>query len=138
MNLSSANRYFALQRNNFYLYTFETQATIVKSKLKKGNEMYSIIWRYEVKKKNQVRFETEYGKKGTWAKLFRDSDKYLGSFLHKNKDTTDIYLLIDTWTDERSYEDFKHANREAYDILCYKFEKLYEAEEKIGLFNLVQ
>ena len=100
--------------------------------------MYSIIWKYEVKKENQVKFEMEYGKKGTWSKLFRDSDKYLGSFLYKNKDTTDIYLLIDTWTDEQSFVNFKHAYREAYDNLCYKFEKLYESEEKIGLFNLVQ
>ncbi len=102
------------------------------------NNVYSIVWKYEVTQKNQLRFETEYGKKGSWAKLFQDSDNYLGSFLHKSQDTNDIYLLIDTWTDERSYENFKHANREAYDKFCYKFEKLYESEEKIGLFNLVQ
>ena len=100
--------------------------------------MYSIIWKYEVKPTNQLRFETEYGKKGTWARLFQDSEDYLGSFLHKDKDLPDVYLLIDTWTDERSYENFKKANREAYDNLCYKFEKLYESEEKIGLFNLVR
>ncbi len=99
--------------------------------------MYSIVWKYGIKQKSQLEFESEYGKGGTWSKLFMDSDNYTGSFLHKSSDMGQTYLLIDTWTDEQSYENFKNANRGVYESLSSKFEKLYETEEKIGAFNAV-
>ncbi len=45
------------------------------------------------------------------------------------------YLLIDTWTNEQSYEDFKNSNSSVYQSLSSDFEKLYETEEKAGAFN---
>lgn len=99
--------------------------------------MYSIVWKYLINEKTQVEFESEYGKGGTWTKLFMNSDNYSGSFLHKSFDMKRTYLLIDTWTDKQSYENFKNANSNVYQSLSFEFEKLYETEEKIGEFNSI-
>ncbi len=99
--------------------------------------MYSIVWKYKINEESQAEFESEYGKGGTWSKLFMNSDNYSGSFLHKSSDISRTYLLIDTWTDEQSYENFKNANSSVYESLSFEFEKLYETEEKIGAFNTI-
>ena len=99
--------------------------------------MYTIIWKYKVNKENQVEFEFEYGKVGTWSKLFMNSNNYLGSFLHKSLSMDHTYLLIDTWTDEKAYENFKNSNSIVYERLSSAFETLYESEEKMGTFNTI-
>lgn len=99
--------------------------------------MYCIVWTYKVSEGNKTEFESEYGNHGTWSKLFMNSANYKGSFLHKSLDMAQTYLLIDTWTDEQSYEDFKRANANAYESLSSRFEGLYETEEKTGTFNTI-
>ena len=69
--------------------------------------MHIIVWKYKVKEENRVEFEFEYGKLGTWSKLFNTSENYKGSTLHRN---SDIYLLVDTWLDKQSYESFINLN----------------------------
>lgn len=100
--------------------------------------MYSIVWKYTVDKENQEAFEFEYGKQGAWAKLFIKSKNYLGSFLHKNSEKNDEYLIIDTWTEKELYENFKKINKEKYEDMSSKFENFYNKEEKIGEFNSVK
>lgn len=99
--------------------------------------MYSIIWRYKIKKGSDKEFEFEYGKEGAWSNLFKNSNNYLGSFLHKSLDMNQMYLLIDTWTSEQSYKDFINLNGSVYNSLSSRFEKLYDSEEKIGAFNAI-
>ncbi len=99
---------------------------------------YSIIWKYKIKPESKEKFEREYGPRGTWFKLFSQSINYAGSFLNKSEEEADTYILIDTWTDKKSYEDFKEKNREVYDRLSAQFENLYEREEKVGSFDLVK
>jgi quinol monooxygenase YgiN len=98
---------------------------------------YLVIWKYKVKHESANAFEHEYGSGGTWYKLFSKSEKYKGSFLHKSEEEERVYILIDTWTDKKSYEDFKEKNREIYNELSAKFENLYESEERIGSFYKV-
>ena len=97
--------------------------------------MYVIVWEYEISKNNQAEFESEYGTGGAWSELFMHSENYLGSYLSEMQNQT--YLLIDTWTDKLSYENFKNENREIYDSLCARFEHLYEQEELLGAFDSV-
>ena len=99
--------------------------------------MYSVVWKYIVKEENQMIFETEYGKQGTWAKLFSDSESYLGSILSIKEDSKSTYLLIDNWADKKSYDSFKIINSVIYNRLSSEFETLYENEEKIGEFNSI-
>ncbi len=99
--------------------------------------MHSVAWKYIVEKENQAEFEIEYGNGGTWSKLFANSKNYLGSFLKKNIEIDDNYLLIDTWTEKQFYNTFKEENKEIYNELSSKFERLYSEEEKIGEFNSI-
>ncbi len=99
--------------------------------------LYQVIWKYKIKPEHKEKFELEYGSEGTWSKLFAKSENYKGSYLYKSEDEANTYLLIDTWINKATYEDFKRMNREVYDQLGADFEYLYEAEEKIGSFNPV-
>ncbi|MEZ4811174.1 MAG: hypothetical protein R2819_12510 [Allomuricauda sp.] len=102
------------------------------------NTVYSVVWSYKIKPENKEKFEIEYGSSGTWSKLFYESENYRGSFLLKSEDESDTYLLVDTWIDKESYENFKKINQETYNNISSGFEYLYLTEKKIGSFNSVQ
>ena len=108
-----------------------------ENKLMNPQYNYSIIWKYKIKSENKKKFEHEYGPNGTWFKLFSESSNYIGSFLNRNEEDS-TYILMDTWTDKNSYEDFKEKKREVYDRLSAQFENLYEREEKVGSFDFVK
>lgn len=99
--------------------------------------MYSIIWRYKVKQNNKIEFELEYGSRGSWSKLFGESKSYKGSALYKSEEEIETYILIDTWTDKQSYEDFKKTRAEIYNKLSHKFENIYESEKLIGTYSRI-
>lgn len=100
--------------------------------------VYSVVWRYKVKPENREKFEFEYGSRGSWYRLFSESKGYTGSFLHISEDEPGTYLLVDSWTDQQSYEEFKRSHAEMYDEMSRKFETLYESEERIGAFSRVE
>lgn len=97
--------------------------------------LYSIIWKYKIDLKHKNIFEFEYGSNGAWNLLFSTSEDYKKSYLHKSEDLPDTYLLIDTWTDKTSYDNFMKKNNAAYEELSTLFKHLYLTEEKIGAFN---
>jgi hypothetical protein len=97
--------------------------------------MYVIVWKYKVKPACSERFEHEYGKQGSWSVFFGDSDKYIGSFLCKSDEEPEVYLLVDKWKDQISYNDFMRIKSAIYEQLNRQFESLYESEEKIGDFT---
>lgn len=99
--------------------------------------LYSIVWKYKIKPKPKTKniFEFEYGATGAWNSLFRTSENYKNSYLHKSEDTPDTYLLIDTWIDKTSYKNFIKENNTTYQKLSTQFEYLHLTEEKIGEFN---
>lgn len=102
------------------------------------NEVYSVIWKYQIQPEHRGTFEKEYGSTGTWADLFQQSEYYRGSFLHKDEDEPNTYVLIDTWVNKQTYEDFKKQNAQRYNELSKQFEYLYATEEKIGGYNWVK
>lgn len=110
----------------------------MKGEQNKAGVNYSVIWKYKIKPESREKFEFEYGPHGTWFKLFSKSVNYAGSYLHKSEEEKDTYVLIDTWTDKESYENFKKVNAEAYQALSAQFESLYEHEERIGSFNSIK
>jgi len=99
--------------------------------------LYSIVWKYKINPECKEKFELEYSSRGAWNLLFRQAKNYKGSYLHQSEYESDTYLLIDTWTNKQSYENFKRANKEAYKELSTQFDYLYKTEDKVGAFNLV-
>jgi hypothetical protein len=100
-------------------------------------DMYSIIWKYKIGHKFESEFENEYGRCGSWNKFFGTSGSYLGSYLNKSEEDKYIYILIDTWVDRSSHDDFMTQNTEAYKSLSKKFENIYISEELIGGFESI-
>jgi hypothetical protein len=98
---------------------------------------YSIVWKYIIKPESRDRFEYEYGRSGSWYRLFSESKDYSGSFLHQSEEEKDTYLLVDIWTDQQSYEDFKTIHAHRYNQLSSQFETLYQSEERIGAFSRI-
>ena len=100
--------------------------------------MYAIIWKYKIKLGCKTKFEFEYGRGGSWHKLFSNSKNYHSSCLYKSDEETNTYLLIDIWESKNFYEEFIKTNKKEYQKLSTSFEFLYETEKKIGLFNVLK
>ena len=98
--------------------------------------MYCIAWKYTVSS-NQKKFEEEYGRTGSWFKLFEPCEDYLGHELMRSDDGK-TYLITDKWMSEEDYKDFLQSNKAAYEALNEESKSLYEAEECIGTFTIVQ
>jgi hypothetical protein len=124
--------------HNLLCVVFIVSCSSKENKLMNPQYNYSIIWKYKIKPENKEKFEYEYGPTGTWFKLFSKSGSYTGSFLNRMEEEDNVYILIDTWWDKESYENFMEKNREVYNRLSAQFENLYEQEEKIGSFDLVK
>lgn len=91
--------------------------------------MYIIIWKYIVEFENQVEFELEYGTGGAWNSFFRKSKKYSGSHLILFDKSIGAYLLIDTWKNKESYENF--IKKKEYSNINSMFEHLYLTEKRL-------
>ena len=86
---------------------------------------------------NQAKFEEEYSRNGSWFKFFESSEDYLGSELMKNSDGKN-YVVIDKWMSKADYQDFLDENKAEYDQLNEKCKSLYDEEEEMGEFDLLQ
>ncbi|MEQ8904855.1 hypothetical protein [Ekhidna sp.] len=98
--------------------------------------MYCLVWKYKVSS-NQAKFEEEYSRNGSWFKFFESSEDYLGSELMKNSDGKN-YVVIDKWMSKADYQDFLDENKAEYDQLNEKCKSLYDEEEEMGEFDLLQ
>lgn len=100
--------------------------------------MYSIAWKYGISSVHQINFELEYGPAGSWAELFGRSEAYRGSFLYKDQEMLNTYMLLDTWTSQTAYENFLENNKEEYIELSIKLAHLHLDEEKMGTYLLIE
>jgi len=98
--------------------------------------MYCIAWKYTVTSNNS-KFEEEYGRTGSWFKLFEPCEDYLGHELMKSDDGK-TYLLTDKWMSKEDYEGFISSHQAEYDALNEKCKELYDEEVSVGTFNILQ
>ncbi|MEQ9465893.1 MAG: hypothetical protein RLN88_00695 [Ekhidna sp.] len=98
--------------------------------------MYCLAWKYKVSS-NQSKFEEEYGRNGSWFKFFETCEDYLGHELMKSADGKS-YILVDKWMSKADYEDFLDEHKAEYDQLNEKNKGLYDEEEALGEFDLLQ
>lgn len=98
--------------------------------------MYCIAWKYTVSS-NQSKFEEEYSRNGSWFKFFEPCEDYLGHELMKAADGQ-TYLLLDKWMSKEDYDDFLQNNQLAYEQLNEKCKSLYDNEESMGSYTILQ
>lgn len=79
--------------------------------------MFVILWHFEVKPVNQVRFEKVYGAQGPWAQLFHGDARFRGTQLLHDPSRDSCYFTVDFWDSEAAYRNFLDTHRQAYDDL---------------------
>lgn len=95
--------------------------------------MLVILWKFRAAPGRAAEFEAAYGATGPWARLFRGAPGYVGSDLLRGADG--VYLTIDRWRDEASYETFRAAQRARYDEIDSACSALTSEEVLLGRFN---
>ncbi len=98
--------------------------------------MYCKAWKYTVSA-DQSKFEEVYGRNGTWFKFFEPCDDFLGQDLMKGSDGSS-YIVLDKWMSEEDYEKFVHDNLDKYQELQVQTRELYDEEESLGNYSIIQ
>ncbi len=91
-----------------------------------------IIWQFSVRPGQEADFETAYGPKGEWAKLFALSADYLGTVLLRNSADPRCYMTIDRWASAAAFRLFRETHEADYGALDAKCGALTEAEVASG------
>ena len=96
---------------------------------------YTTVWEFRVAPACQYEFEKHYGPDGTWARLFRSAEGYLGTDLLRDRKNTLRYLTIDRWESREAWLAFRRAHGAAYERLDREFEGLTTSEAPLGEFE---
>src|SRR5262245_61488386 len=83
------------------------------------------------------RFERAYGSNGSWARLFEQYPGYRGTVLCRDTANPRRYATIDLWESVEQRTAMLAASRLAYDALDRVCESLTEAENEIGVFEVL-
>jgi heme-degrading monooxygenase HmoA len=97
--------------------------------------MFVVVWRFEVDEENLAAFEAAYGPEGSWAQLFRTSEKYLGTELLRDAYVPGSYLTIDRWAGEEDFRAFRKDHDPQYEALDRACDALTSRETRIGAYN---
>jgi len=98
-------------------------------------EGLTIVWQFTVKPGKEDIFERIYGSNGDWAVLFRRADGYAGTELHRNRNLSRSYVVIDRWESSEDFKHFKESFKDEYRALDVRCEELTEKEEHMGDFT---
>ena len=80
----------------------------------------------------QAEFEAHYGPDGSWARLFRRANGYLGSELLRTARNPLRYLTIDRWASREAWQAFRREYAAEYERLDREFEGLTTREAPLG------
>ena len=97
--------------------------------------MFVVLWEFDVKPGSEERFETVYGPRGGWAKLFQSDPAYRRTLLLRDPFRKGTYITCDFWDNRTAYKTFVKTNAAAYHALDQDGEELTVAERKIGAFE---
>jgi quinol monooxygenase YgiN len=94
--------------------------------------MYTIVWRFTVRPDRIDDFVRHYGPDGSWAKLFRSGEGYIGTELHRSVAEPNVYVTIDRWESQAAYDAFRQSRVADYQTMDAQFESLTIDEEHLG------
>lgn len=98
--------------------------------------MFVALWEYEVKPGCEESFQSAYGPRGDWARLFERDPRYRNTRLLKDLSRPRFYFTLDYWDSEISFEQLKAANHAAYAAIDRDTEPLTLSERHLTSFNL--
>jgi heme-degrading monooxygenase HmoA len=101
--------------------------------------MFVAIWEFFVRPGNEVEFESIYGPRGDWAKLFACNVGYQGTELlvdnEYNAEGATRYVTIDRWRSAGDFANFRSLYGERYKELDALCEHLTTREAHLGNFE---
>ena len=97
--------------------------------------MSRIIWRFRVKPDKLDEFQRVYSWKGRWARLFGRSPEYQGTILLPDVSDPLVFVVIDRWASEGSFDRFRLQFGPDYEHLDQQCEELTDEETLIGVFR---
>lgn len=96
---------------------------------------YATLWEFTVAATRQAEFESHYGPDGSWARLFRLADGYVGTELLRDRANALRYLTIDRWTSREAWQAFRRAHGGEYERLDRELEPLTTHEAPLGEYS---
>jgi hypothetical protein len=106
----------------------------VVANIARPGRCFVLLWAFRVKRGRESRFEQVYGPEGDWARLFAQSEDYLGTELHCNVNNRGCYLTADFWASQAAYESFRRKHGQEYKALDRQCGSLTERETPLGSF----
>jgi heme-degrading monooxygenase HmoA len=98
---------------------------------------YAYLWEFLVQASRQAEFERHYAPDGSWVKLFRQSDGYLGTQLLQDRANPLRYVTVDRWAGIDAYRGFRAKFRAQYEALDRLCEGLTTQEAPLGEYGEV-
>jgi heme-degrading monooxygenase HmoA len=98
--------------------------------------MFVALWEYEVKPGCEECFQSAYGPRGDWVRLFQSDPHYRETRLLQDLSRPRFYFTLDYWDSEISFEQFKTVNHAAYAAMDRATEPLTRSERHLASFNL--
>jgi len=98
--------------------------------------MFVVVWQFEVADEHVAAFEEAYSAEGSWAQLFRASEKYLGTELLHDAYVPGSYLTIDRWASEADFRAFRKDHDQEYEALDRACDKLTSREMRVGAYTV--
>jgi heme-degrading monooxygenase HmoA len=98
--------------------------------------MFVALWEYEVKPGCEESFQSAYGPRGDWVRLFQSDPHYRETRLLQDLSRPRFYFTLDYWDSESAFDKFKSANQAAYATIDLATEHLTASERRLSTFNL--
>ena len=92
---------------------------------------YCILWQFEVAPSRLIEFESAYGPKGPWAKLFRQSPGFVDVRLLRSCERPGTYFTIDHWVSIEAFQEFRRGFATQYEELDRRCEGLTSKETRL-------
>jgi heme-degrading monooxygenase HmoA len=95
--------------------------------------MFQVIWELKVKFKEREKFEKFYDPKGEWVKFFSKSSGYQGTDVLESGEGDGIFLVIDEWESEESFNEFIQSRKADFDLLEEKAKAASRTRKRIWI-----
>lgn len=95
--------------------------------------MFQVIWELKVKFKERDKFEQFYDTKGDWVKFFGKSPDYLGTDILESGEGDGIFLVIDEWQSEETFNEFVKSRKTDFDLLEVKAKAASRTKKRIWI-----
>jgi heme-degrading monooxygenase HmoA len=99
--------------------------------------MLVIIWEYQVRVGEELRFEDIYGPEGEWVKLFRRSSGFVRTELLRHEHVPGRYATLDYWNSADAFAEFQRNFQKEYVELDERCGPLTSLENLVGQFNTI-